>query len=334
MIEEPTVFILGAGASVPYNYPTGDGLKQFIVSNFGNDFMQSFRRVDEIGIFTSEWQIKIDAFEKALAGSSGSIDLFLSRRPRFLELGKLAILYSIFHFESSAKFGWDSNQNEGDWYTFLYDQMAGTFREPGLPSLNSNSISFVTFNYDRSLEEFLFRTTISSFGEEFQSEIIDQLKKIDVLHVYGQIAKPIWEYPGDVSRSDSTKADPLHFLDGPDAFSNNPGRIRESAKSRIFVVGEERNKYQEHIGQIRQKIENSRRIFFLGFSYAAENMSVLGFPQIRTSDHKIFGTTIGLTTHEVQNIEDRYFTTGNKKHRSLRLENKNCLELLRDNIYH
>ena len=37
MIEEFTVFILGAGDSQPYGYPTGSGLRVDIITNLNND---------------------------------------------------------------------------------------------------------------------------------------------------------------------------------------------------------------------------------------------------------------------------------------------------------
>lgn len=40
MINTPTVFILGAGASVPYGYPTGASLRASIIRNFCNDLQQ------------------------------------------------------------------------------------------------------------------------------------------------------------------------------------------------------------------------------------------------------------------------------------------------------
>ena len=38
MIERKTLFVLGAGASKPYNYPTGRELKTYIVRSFPADF--------------------------------------------------------------------------------------------------------------------------------------------------------------------------------------------------------------------------------------------------------------------------------------------------------
>jgi hypothetical protein len=38
MITEETVFILGAGASMPYEYPTGAGLKKMICDRFNELF--------------------------------------------------------------------------------------------------------------------------------------------------------------------------------------------------------------------------------------------------------------------------------------------------------
>ena len=49
MIDTETLFILGAGASVPYGYPTGNQLRIEIYKKFSSDFnslLQDTTRVD------------------------------------------------------------------------------------------------------------------------------------------------------------------------------------------------------------------------------------------------------------------------------------------------
>jgi hypothetical protein len=79
VIYDNTVFILGAGASVPYGYPTGKELREYICSHF----KERFGEIEETNVsYTNRFS---DTFKKS---STGSIDLFLSRNTQFSEIGR------------------------------------------------------------------------------------------------------------------------------------------------------------------------------------------------------------------------------------------------------
>lgn len=150
MINEPTVFILGAGASKPYHYPTGDGLKDFITGESFMKLFTYFRKRYSLDIAREHWEQRTRDFVETLRNTTGSIDLFLSRRPEFTEIGKLAILYTIFYHEQGSQFeSLSEKEKKSDWYSYLYNKMTSLSRRPGEVSIGSNKVSFVTFNYDR-----------------------------------------------------------------------------------------------------------------------------------------------------------------------------------------
>ena len=103
MIDIPTVFILGAGASKPYGYPTGNELKKFITSELFMLLNRFIREREELQLVREEWDRNVREFVESFRGTVDSIDLFLSRRTECMEVGKLAILYSIFHFEHNSR---------------------------------------------------------------------------------------------------------------------------------------------------------------------------------------------------------------------------------------
>jgi hypothetical protein len=116
MINEDTVFILGAGASVPYGYPTGKGLRYYICEEFSRKLKEG-----SLKTLVSKAEELSNAFKKS---STPSIDLFLNRRKNFLAIGKLSIILSILDFETKSKFREDTNKESNapdqDWYSYIY----------------------------------------------------------------------------------------------------------------------------------------------------------------------------------------------------------------------
>ena len=332
MIDEPTVFILGAGASTRYNYPTGAGLKEFITSKLFMELFTYFRKRYTLDFFREHWERRVREFVEAFRDTTGSIDLFLSRRPEFTEIGKLAILYSIFHYEEESSFGPDSDQKKGDWYSYLYERMTADARKPGEISLSSNKISFITFNYDRSLEQFLYNRSINSFGEEFRSKILKQLGELPIIHVYGKVADLEWEEAGILKLPYNANPNVIDFLTDPNSNKQNLGELRPHWRGRIFIIDEERSNYQDHIDKMKDIIRKSKRIYFLGFGFADENMNLLGFPNVLRKEHRIYGTTIDKTPHEIRNIQAKYMSGRGIDSSHFNFEDINCLKLLRNHL--
>lgn len=143
MISKPTVFILGAGASKPYGYPLGWELRERILAL--PDDCELFPKLDHA-------PNEFIQFKKALAESPAeSIDAFLEHRDEFTRIGKHAIAAELLKCEQRERL-YDPG-NEDDWYRYLFNRMTAGVR---FDHFLQNEVSFVTFNYDRSLEEYLF----------------------------------------------------------------------------------------------------------------------------------------------------------------------------------
>src|SRR5688500_12003901 len=111
IIELPTVLVLGAGASQPFNYPTGQRLTKMIIDD----------------ILTRKSPFKINQMDgRELAAysqfaqdfrSSGrySIDAFLEHRSDQLDVGRAVIAYMI------AKWEYEENLfvDQGNWYRWF-----------------------------------------------------------------------------------------------------------------------------------------------------------------------------------------------------------------------
>ncbi len=168
MLTKRTVFVLGAGASKPFGFPTGAELYQNVVDNLvegpHRDFLQT-----EAGYSASD----IKAFRNALFRSGkNSVDAFLEHRPEFMDIGKAAIARMLVLREvEDALF-----RAQDNWLRYAYERLSASFEQFG-----SNPMSFVTFNYDRSVEHFLFTAIQNTYGKN-DDECRELMSKIPIIH--------------------------------------------------------------------------------------------------------------------------------------------------------
>ena len=326
MIETPTLFILGAGASAPYGYPTGIGLWERIVGIYPEDstiprgYRKPFREFHSTYLGDNvhneperEPLIEnLELFHETFFHADPSIDRFISRNRRFDELGKKAILTMLFHAEQFSSFPATLKDRSGDWLTYLLQKMTGELvNQTQFPQFHDNKVSFITFNYDRSLEALTHLYLSNSFSELPIEEINDAVDGLDILHVNGVLAPLDWQINDGVKQAYRKSFKTVDI---------------DSHVENIQIIYDEQQ--DEITKKIEEKIKWAKRIYILGLGYADENMKLLGFPDALTGEMRIIGTTKGLTTHEVNDIMSRYFRPN--VHYSLLM--KDCTELLRDHI--
>lgn len=323
MIDVPTLFILGAGSSNPYGYPTGKELREEIVTNFYKNLEnllqgetsikkhEKTRHLREAGVF-------IDVFDKS---SIESIDKFLSLNPFFSYYGKIAITLSILQKEKSSTFreAMGPSSNNQDWYKLLFNRMISAFTDSNdFIKFRENKIAFITFNYDRSLEHFIYESFIHTFWEkrnEFERDLNKEKFKtfmpFPIIHVYGQVDEIVW-HGGRNYRED------FDF------------KTIEKLSTGIRVIGERSDNFIENFSDFFNKY---KRLFFLGFGYAEENIDAIGIPGVINEKWDIYGTAKGMTEKEVQNIKSVFVKNFNEKILAIinpRFEDKTSYELLRE----
>jgi hypothetical protein len=179
MIDE-TVFVLGAGASVEFGFPLGQGLTEFVIQSTATN-VDHRKRLVESGICSQE---HIYLFHEALQYSGrNSVDAFLEHRTEFLDVGKAAMALALRSYENL-----DQLLNfRNNWLRYIYDHMNCAFDDFG-----SNKVAFVTFNYDRSVEQFFYLSLLNSYGKS-PDEVLDQLNKIPIIHLHGRLAYLPWQ---------------------------------------------------------------------------------------------------------------------------------------------
>ena len=308
MIEEETVFILGAGASKPYGYPTGAELREKIITEFRNQYHFNTVVHQQVETLREDLINYSESFIKRFdLSSTKSIDLFLSRNPKFIDIGKLAIKLSIYNSELESKFREDVDRNE-DWYSYLFDRLTNEFIDPDQYIITHNKIKFVTFNYDRSLEHYFYDSMTNSFSEIDKGIIEHEVNKIKIIHMFGTISPLPWQEDGGLIYG----KEKVLF-----ANADNLDIIYSKTEEPVIIEAQE----------LIRKVKN---IFFLGFGYAKENLEILNFTDILQPGQKIFGTTLGLKPREVKDIKKKYFSTDKVPDKNITLENCHSLELIRN----
>jgi hypothetical protein len=327
MIEKRTVFILGAGASCPYGFRTARDLRRDIIDHFRVSYGNEVARLQD-----KEWARRgfpqmntVDAFVKEFDQSNTeSIDLFLSRQPQFRAVGRFAILLSILRHEERSHFGEKVEKPERDWYFYLYNRLARELiYKESYAQFGQNRIAFVTFNYDRSLEHFVFGSLLHSFEGATAQKVRDQIDAITINHVYGRLSPLPWQ-EGDASK----------VLEYGDDNSTSFNKLPDMMQN-LYVIHEERA--NPELEKVRVAISGAERIFFLGFGYAKENLEALGLPEVLKQRHHIYGTAMGSTPKEIHDITHTFVSwlqqTGNQSALvgdQVKICDCDCVHLLRE----
>jgi len=332
MIEKQTVFILGAGASCPYGFPTAKGLRSKIVGEFVSAYehlLHERQKLDVDGInegYPSPAEAKhfVSSFDLS---STESVDLFLSWHPQFEKIGKIAISLLILNAEHTSQFRERVKKMDEDWYFLLFNRLTQELAgKDGYQGFGKNRVTFVTFNYDRSLEYFLFNSLLHAFEGADPLKVEEQILQVPIIHVYGQIA------PVKLHDDNGHRLPKYGLKYGKDISHFSDVGFLDDVRY-LYVVREKRA--NPELEKAREQIAKAERIFFLGFGYAKENLEALGLPAVLKTDQDIRGTAMGGTEREIQLIA-RYFKkalqgAGNPDARSnIDIRDCDCVRLLRD----
>ncbi|MCB2203864.1 SIR2 family protein [bacterium] len=250
MVTEPTVLILGAGASKPYRFPLGAELRDEVLRVKWQE--EQYDELKHIGIDPDHYGM----FEHVLRRSgAASVDAFLEdddrsvQEGRFLGIGKAAMAYCMLQAERKTREHlFPPNQPADHWYQSLW----GIIKAPTWEEYCAQPLAIVTFNYDRSLEFYL--SEVINF-EYSMHPVFDQ-SEIPIMHVHGSLGPFSSEtYGSGVS---------------PD--------LIDAAVNSIRVVHEAHIEDSE-FQHVRTMITSATKVLFVGFGYADANMKKLGIPE-------------------------------------------------------
>jgi hypothetical protein len=287
-----TVFVMGAGASAPYNFPLGIGLVREVINRLTqHESAELFRN---LGFDQDEMHRLASALTRS---GRQSVDAFLEHRPEFLEVGKAAIALVLIERELSSTL---FEARPGGWLDYLFDRLNCPFERFG-----KNEVAFITFNYDRSLEFYLF-TRLQNSYEKSAEACADQLSQIPIVHLHGDLGALPWHLSPEAIREYDSKVSPEAI---------------KIAASRIKIIHEDIADRDSEFEKAKQLLNEADLIYFLGFGYNSTNMARLGVNNIR--DGIAFGTGYNLTEHE------RYLIMQSVE-RKIQILPRDCIELLRN----
>jgi len=280
MFTEPTVFVIGAGASAEYGMPSGPELQKNIGSVL--DFRPG---KDGQPLGDKDFHVLLnDRFKDAVQGHYDaanelsrmirdfpfeSIDEALhwlsSSRPEAVALGKAAIVRQILAAERrSALF----NKNDPDnvqiadnllntWLHLFLQMAVAALTQEEIGSAFSK-VTIINFNYDRIIEHFIYaalRTKLKVTDDKAKGAI----SGLKIIRPYGSVGSLVWQ----------EEASSVPF--GADLGNDH---------DQLFSLSKNVYTYTEPVtGQLGNDIEealrNARLIVFLGFGFHQQNMRLL-----------------------------------------------------------
>jgi len=277
VISQTIVFVVGAGASSEYGLPAGAQMKEKIASslNFNRDtnglLIGDKQLFEIVGFkFKAESQKYFDgAIELSLRiGEFESIDEALhwfSARNEIVSLGKIAIVREILRAERASSL---FNQNDpatilpttsyaDTWLPLFLSLAVGSLRKEEAATAFRN-VTVINFNYDRTIEHFLYSRLQTNFGLDAQKAKA-VLSGLNIIRPYGSVGLLPWQDESGIPFGAQTPVeyDALHLL---------------SQNVRTFT---EQNLSNDLRLAITAAIDNSRVVVFLGFGFHQQNMSLL-----------------------------------------------------------
>ncbi len=288
MINSTTVFILGAGASEPYGLPTASKLKSHICDAVSVD-----ANLVDVEEKTGTPPQALKSMVDDLKGSGlHSVDLWLEKRKGdYGEIGKVCIAREIIGREDSQKL-------PDGWYSDLWNSYLIPPGGEGPSMIADNKVSFITFNYDRSLEQALMMMVTKTYRIN-ESEVAEILNKIPIIHVYGQVGRLPWQ-PKTISPIERSYSNTWDW------------REAKEAATGIKILHESDSETLE-FQRAHEFLAKAERIYFLGFGYHGENMRRLQSPKsdqkIKQSYH-IAGSALGLPWRERNPLEQGHNPLG------------------------
>lgn len=337
-----TVFVLGAGASKDVGLPVGDCLKEQIrISlNYKLDFSGRPRTGDN-DIFEairahlanrSLPSTRLDDYISAALLISrsmplaASIDNFIDTHAGSVEVelcAKLAIAKNILDSESRCSLMVDRNHmsdtfdfaqvEKESWYGTLFKILFTPASVDDI-KVRLESVTFVVFNYDRCLEQFLYYALRTYF--DLTPEIAQQLVLgANIHHPYGLVGK--------IHASPT----PEYFLSEFGQATNANSLLQIADELKTFTEGTDEK--ASEIDVIRRAINDADQIVFLGFAYHDLNLELLNpsNPSRRRIATTIYGTALDISGPNQVVIENKLTAIGGP---DITLVDCTCSKLLSD----
>ena len=312
MFTSNTVFVLGAGASWHYGFPTGNGLVDGVKSmaerlaRYCEARLQSDQLVQSIPIYIEQqtdatrgiagaragWERARDDF-RLLNDRLNSvrpllIDHFLAWNESLRPIGKLMVAAAILECDARwSKFRFNTNRPDkakydDDWYRFIVHKLVYSCTQSS--DLLKNDVHFVTFNYDTSLEHHLYQA-LTSIDLVKESDVAKFLTEDRILHVYGSVDAGIRGNEDAIDfevvrRFGEPFADPLDFEKEFGTCKAFLDRCLASSANLRTIDPHDKEDDESSLKCSRAWIEECNVIYILGYGFDQNNNRRIGLDPI------------------------------------------------------
>jgi len=364
MFEKKTVFILGAGASWHYNQPTGEDLVKDVrdkaeelikrlrqkpdrtlyhgqlVEFLANKFRGDSRQFNTIDFLQ-------DFIDRLTHVDPPVIDYFLEWNEDLRSIGQMMIAWMIIDrereyvekkcnknrqrlvnqdpFRNINGRSIECEKFKDNWYRFVLYKMLSGCASPD--QVADNNVKFVTFNYDVSLESYLYKGLKQiKFMKpgEISADAAANILQDRFFHMYGKIRKNPFVDPVPVI--EDTRA----YEDDYKQYADVLDKIYNASQD-IRTIGN--NKDDPVHDAVKAVIKDAEDVYILGYGFDQENSKRLGL------EDSLSATSVYIEENTNRQIDRKvYFTnfgdinTINKKASKIFAENDK--EFLKDYIYY
>ena len=287
MINKTTTFIIGAGASIPYGFPSGERLSTNILGhiNLILNYIKGSRGGETVlpeliddRNYNKDFIIEFS--ESFIHSGHKSIDAFLEHRPEFVDFGKILIAYDILLQEQRHNLF--SPTIAENWYQYLWQQMSIGIRKEDFPK---NNLRIVTFNYDRTFEHFFHTVLQKNYKLDLPQAYSLMMSSIGIAHVHGLLG-PLYDEKGRSFMSYGVKNLTKHYLS-------------TSAKN-IHIISEDLSSPEYSLAE--KFMNESDVIYITGFGYHPTNVRRLGLKKLLEVGKQVTMNTYGKTVSELMRV--------------------------------
>jgi hypothetical protein len=274
-----------------YEFPIGWELLREVVEGFAKN-----AELRTLLLTNSDFEERLlDSYLEALDGSAqNSVDAFLEEQGDYLEIGIATMSMVLVRRERTGRLYQDRNPWT-NWLRYLLMHLRGT----SFSEFHTNAVSFVTFNYDRSLEHFLCR----ALGYTFSKSETDS--GVPIVHLHGRLGYLPWENERGRAYDTTITRDVLNTC------------IRE-----VKVVHRTTEVNAEEFAKAKALLAKADRIYFLGVGFNNLNLERIGVKELQAT--KALATGVGLNQKEYGDVQQPL-----RDHLNIR-SGLNCIRLLRE----
>jgi len=316
------VFVLGAGASVPYGHPTGPRLVELIWSKYPQIASRLREGAGPAACASPE---TVRDFADTLRRSGRqSIDIFLEHCPRFAQLGKEAIAASLLDLEVGGDSAILTTPASEDWIRWLVNSVTDSSPEGW-----TDRLAFITYNYDRVLEHHVYTRIHDCFEHLTKPAAADLVRQAQIVHLHGTLGYLPWE-----KNPESSLAFGAYAMRGEKPAMqvwNARQRMGQESAAGIRIIHEQ-DPQTPGFQRARELLSDAKLVVFLGFGYARANLSRLALAQALPENTPLVGTAFGMTSAEQLTAKRRIvkLAGGKVSDAHVELMEADCLTFMRN----